>query len=178
MIKFLVVTNEPPAKKKKKRDVVEVSREECVRMLKEKKFSADEYNGRASFWRIYRMVRNAEKKDTTWAQCRCGRIDEYIPEKGTKHMSNHYSQCNVLEKNQSLDKFVTKEKHITKEEKAALSQATADFCVRDIRPFHAIEGRGLLNLLASVSLLSAKYGVLDESQLQTFLPCRSTVSGD
>lgn len=181
MMKFCIgaSTNrdEPPAKRKKKRDIVEVSEEYCIRMLKEKKFSTVEYNGRAPFWRIYRLVLTEEKKQTNWAQCRCGKMDVYMPENGTKKLSGHYSKCNVLVNNGTLEKYVTKEKQISKEEKAALSHAAADFCVADMRPFYAIEGAGLLKLLASVSLLSAKYGVLTENHLRSFLPCPNTVSG-
>lgn len=135
-------------------------------MLEEKKISTVEYNGRAPFWRTYRMVQNAEKKDTNYIQCRCGRLDEYNTEKGTKNRSAHHLKCNALINNPSIEKFLTKEKQITNEEKTALSQSAAEFCFKDMRPFYAIEGHGLLKLLASVSTLSAKYGELDENQLR------------
>lgn len=168
---------EPAAKKRKKRQVVTVTKDHCAKMLKEKKFSAVEYNGRAPFWTTYRMVQTEDKIDTNYVQCRrCGKLDEYNTNKGTKNISAHHLRCNALASCPSMENFVTKEKQITKEEKTALSQSAAEFCFKDLRPFYAIEGPGLLQLLASVSSLSAKYGVLDENQLQKFLPCANTVS--
>lgn len=177
MINLFSGTGEPAAKRRKKRQVVIVSKDLCKQMLKEKKFSTIEYDGRAPFWKTYRMVQTEEKIDTNHIQCRrCGRLDLYDPEKGSKNISAHHAKCNALASCPSIENFVTKEKHISKEEKTALSQAAAEFCFKDLRPFYAIEGTGLLQLLASISSLSAKYGVLDENQLQKFLPCANTVS--
>lgn len=163
---------EPVAKRRKKREVVTVSKADCAKMLKEKKFSVVEYDGRAQFWTTYRMVQTEDKIDTNYVECRrCG------TQKGTKTISAHHLKCNALASCRSMENYVTKEKQITKEEKTALSHAAAEFCFKDLRPFYAIEGPGLLQLLASVSSLSAKYGVLDENQLKKFLPCANTVSG-
>lgn len=166
----------PAAKKRKTREVIVVSKAECIRMLDEKKFSTFEYKGRAPFWQSYRMIQTSEKKDTNYVRCRCGRIDEYAPEKGTKHLSGHHTSCNSLAKNASMEKFVLKEKVITKEEKAELTHAVTEFCYKDMRPFYAVEGPGLMKVLEAVSTLSAKYGVLYEKHLRSFLPCPNTVS--
>lgn len=157
--------------------MVVVSKTHCSKMLKQNEFSTVERDGRAPFWRYYRMIQTAEKKDTNFIQCRCGRLDEYLPEKGSKNISQHYLKCNALSKNNGpMDTFVTKEKQITKEEKEDLLHATAAYCWKDMRPMYAVEGRGLLKLLAAVSALSAKYGILDEKQIHTCLPCPNTVS--
>lgn len=73
-----------------------VSKAHCQQMLTDKKFSTVERGGRAPFWRCYRMVQTAEKKDTNFIQCRCGRLDKYDTLKGTKSITNHHLKCNAL----------------------------------------------------------------------------------
>lgn len=54
--------------------------------------------------------------------------------------------------------------------------AALEFCYKDIRPFTAVEGSGLIDLLVAVSKLSSKYGQFSADELKKNLPCRNTVS--
>lgn len=57
-----------------------------------------------------------------------------------------------------------------------ITNAAVKFCYKDMRPFVAIEGKGLNNLLEAVSTLSSKYGKLTAEEIQEILPVANTVS--
>lgn len=58
---------------------------------------------------------------------------------------------------------------------SVIRNAAAQFIVRDIRPFYAIEGVGLRELIYSGILLGRKYPRMTRADLKTALPARSTL---
>lgn len=50
------------------------------------------------------------------------------------------------------------------------------FCSKDLRPFHAITGDGMAELLKAVSAVTLRHGLLNDDALQRLLPAPTTVS--
>lgn len=61
------------------------------------------------------------------------------------------------------------------EELAQLKESSVKFIVKDVRPFAAIEGEGLLDLIYSGIQLGRKYPRMNEADLKKALPSRNTV---
>lgn len=59
-----------------------------------------------------------------------------------------------------------------------LRNACVDFVAKDIRPFKAIEGSGLKELLGAVSEITKKYPMITKDDLNRFLPTERTVRKD
>lgn len=146
--------------------------------LKEAIFTVkDNTNGTADYWRSYQLVIDKKRISTGYVRCRfCNRLDVYDTFKGTKTLKSHSSACNALSKTKSILSYVQKEISITKEEKNDVTLSALQFCYKDIRPFWAIQGEGLISLLLAISKLSSKYGTLSLEQLKKILPCPNTVS--
>lgn len=174
---FELIILDRKSSKKKKLNVVQIDKTEAVIGLKAGIFSVrDRVNGRSHLWQSYQEVLNENKELTNLVQCRqCKRIDKYDSGKGLKMLGDHAKLCGALG-NSRMDLFVEK-KHIeiTKEEKKCLAERTAEFCYRDMRPFSAINGAGLMQLLIAISAITAKYGRFSDDQLKKILPCANTV---
>lgn len=57
----------------------------------------------------------------------------------------------------------------------SIRDASSKFIVKDVRPYYAIEGEGLICLLMAVLALAKKYPRLDEKNLIRILPSRNTL---
>lgn len=102
------------------------------------------------------------------------RFDEYDTVKGLKVLNSHAKSCNAFGM-PKIDGYVKREVKVTKSEKDELTKSAVKFCYMDMRPFIAVEGRGLMNLFEAVSTISAKYGKLTADQLKEMLPVANTV---
>lgn len=132
--------------------------------------------GKADFWKVYKRLYTKDGKETNCVQCKnCLRFDEYDTNKGLKTLNNHVKSCNAV-RMPTLDRFVQRDIKLTTTEKNELTKAAAKFCYTDMRPFVAIEGKGLNHLLEAVSALSAKYGKFTSEQLAEMLPVANTVN--
>lgn len=163
--------------KKKKLNVIQIDKTEAVNGLKTGLFSVrDRVNGRSNLWQSYQEVLNENNELTNMVRCRqCKRIDKYDSEKGVKMLGEHAKFCSALGKSR-IDAFVEKKQiEITKEEKKCLAERAAEFCFKDMRPFSAINGAGIMQLLLAISALTAKYGRFSDEQLKKVLPCANTV---
>lgn len=155
------------------------TKQEVEQNLKSKKFKAeDNVKGASDFWKSYQYISDEDGHLTDHIRCRfCGRVDKYEPKSGTKHLLAHYKICNPLTKSASIDQYFTKKEiYVTNDEKTMLTRTALEMCYKDLRPFRAIEGRGLMSLLLAVSKLTSKYGLLSEETLRRMLPCDRTVS--
>lgn len=132
--------------------------------------------GKANFWQAYKKLFTKEGEETDCVRCQhCGRFDEYDTIKGLKTLKNHAETCNAFGV-PKLDKYIQRDIKLSKGEKEELIRATVKFCYKDMRPFTAIEGKGLNHLLEAVSAISAKYGKLNFDQLKEMLPVANTVN--
>lgn len=163
--------------KKIKLNIVKINKNEAIEGIRAGLFSLrDRIDGRGELWNSYQEIINEKNELTNFIQCRrCKRIDEYESLKGTKNLSQHAKACSALG-NCSLDSFVEKKNiEITKDEKTSLTGVVAEFCYRDMRPFAVVSGAGFIQLLATISCLTAKYGKFSAENLKKILPCANTV---
>lgn len=137
----------------------------------------DRENARSDLWKAYQQIVDQNGEVTNIVQCRqCKRFDKYESEKGVKNLSDHAKNCSALGHSR-MDAFIERNQiEVTKDEKKTLAERAAEFCYKDMRPFTAISGTGLMQLLLTISALSAKYGKFSEEQLKKILPCANTVS--
>lgn len=132
-------------------------------------------NGTADFWKAYKRLFTKDGKETNCVQCQyCGRFDEYDSAKGLKTLKTHIKNCCAIGA-PKLDAYIQRDINLTKDEKSGLNKAAVNFCYMDMRPFTAIQGKGLKYLLEAVSAISSKYGKLTPDQLEKILPTANTV---
>lgn len=63
-------------------------------------------------------------------------------------------------------------------EKSKIKMACVNFVAKDLRPFYAIEGDGLFDLLEQVMLISKSHPHMTRSDLEKLIPCANTVRSD
>lgn len=103
---------------------------------------------------------------------KCKAILDYDTKKGTKKIKNHMANC----KQRKIDSFVQKRNiNFSKDEKDAVIEAAMKFCYKDIRPFHAVKGDGLIDLLVQINAVSTKYGRLSRDEIEKYMPVPNTV---
>lgn len=164
------------SKKKAKKTIEKVNRSEAKERLKNGEYILENGSGHAEFWKSYKRLVTKDGKDTNCVQCQqCLRFDEYDTEKGLKHLNNHFKNCGAFGGERKISTFVKREVKITRSEKIEITNAAMKYCYKDMRPFSAVEGVGLNNLLEAVSALSAKYGKLTAEQIKEILPVANTV---
>lgn len=160
---------------KKKKEIINVNRSQANEKLKNGEYVLKDGTGKANFWKSYKKLYTKDGKDTNCVQCQhCGRFDEYDTIKGLKVLNAHAKSCNAFGM-PKIDGYVKREVKVTKSEKDELTKSAVKFCYMDMRPFIAVEGRGLMNLFEAVSTISAKYGKLTADQLKEMLPVANTV---
>lgn len=75
-----------------------------------------------------------------------------------------------------LDGFATTTKTIAAIDKTKVKEGAVSFVSKDLRPFEAISGIGLFNLIRICVFIGAKYGNLAEDEIRALLPSPHTVS--
>lgn len=93
---------------------------------------------------------------------------------GTKNLKDHHRVCKP---GKALNRFVEKnKKNFTKSERDGMAEAAVRFCCKDLRPFYALYGEGLMDLLEEIVGICARHGKLSRESLEALLPCPNTVS--
>lgn len=112
----------------------------------------------------------------------CKKIFCYSSRDGTtrivRHKKEHEENSNDNANNNSIrSHFVRTNKRIFSEnDKNDVKKAATEFVVRDTRPFHALKGDGLIQLLVMFSVIGAKYGKLSDEEVIDILPSPTTVN--
>lgn len=106
---------------------------------------------------------------------KCKRVFKYNSRSnGTTQILNHGCLNNV---NQTkIDGFGTTKKNIAQTDKDKLKESAVSFVSKDLRPFEALSGDGLFDLLKVCVNIGAKYGNLEDSELKSLIPNPPTVS--
>lgn len=79
----------------------------------------------------------------------------------------------------SVKKFAqVKSTSFVKSDAQKIKQGCISFCVNDIRPFYAVEGKGMIDILEQVMLLGQKYPYMNRSDLERIIPTANTVKSD
>lgn len=100
-------------------------------------------------------------------------------------LKKHALECSGLARaaNRIEDHFApvyqaSKRQKVAVEDKLAVKEAAIKYIVSDMRPIMSIKGNGLKSLLATMTSIGAKYGAMNESDLDAcrLIPSRATVS--
>lgn len=132
---------------------------------------------KADYWETMRAIFDETKREVKshvfCSVCKC--VFKYdTVGNGTKNLKEHYKICKA---GKTLNRFVEKhKKNFTKIEKEKIAQAAVRFCTKDLRPFYALYGNGLMDLMEEVVNVCAPHGKLSRESLQALLPCPNTVS--
>lgn len=104
----------------------------------------------------------------------CNKLQRYEPIKGTNNLNRHMQAC-TMPKN-SIKRYLAKKSiSLDRADKNSLLNAAKRFCYLDLRPFKAVEGEGLIDLLHAVSSITARHGLLSKEQLNEIIPAPLTV---
>lgn len=131
----------------------------------------------SSNWNIYHEI---VSQDGTvipnYVVCtNCNKLQRYEPEKGTNNLTRHMKAC-TMPKN-TLKRYLVKSSiSLDKADKDGILNASKRFCYQDLRPFQAIQGEGLVDLLHAISAITAHHGLLSKEQIKEIVPNPKTVS--
>lgn len=132
---------------------------------------------KADYWQTMRAILDEAKREVTGhVFCSvCKNVFKYdTVGSGTKNLKDHHKICKP---GKTLSRFVEKEKNnFTKSEKEKIAQAAVRFCSKDLRPFYALYGEGLMDLMEEMLSVCIPHGKLSRKSLQALLPCPNTVS--
>lgn len=119
---------------------------------------------------------NNEKISTAVYCVKCQTVFKYdVRSNGTSQILKH--GCLSDPTSQKITGFgVTKDVTISSTDKQKVKDSAVAFVSKDLRPFEALNGRGLFELIQMCILIGAKYGILDEEQVKSLIPSPVTVS--
>lgn len=131
----------------------------------------------SSIWQFYEEIFNEKgHKIPNFIFCpQCETVKTYDTSCGSSNLLRHKEKCNSRQIN-TLDRFVLKNLRITKKDRDEVLNAAKRFCYVDLRPFYAIAGNGLLDLLMAVSCVTARHGLLSRDNMMDLIPHPTTVS--
>lgn len=131
----------------------------------------------SSNWNTFHeIVSNDSSVIPNYVVCtNCKKLQRYEPEKGTNNLTRHAQACS--KPNNTIKKFFGKRTiNLDKADKTSMLNAAKRFCYKDLRPFTALEGDGLIDLLHTVSAITSQHGILTKDQIKEIVPVSTTVS--
>lgn len=151
------------------------SREEVEAKLKSKEFTTRKRVGSmysSSNWSLFHeIVTNEELVVSNFVYCtNCNLIKTYSSINGTNNLTRHMKSCKK-ENNTIKNHFSKKNLKIVQRDKDQVLQASKRFCYKDLRPFVAIEGDGLIELLHAVSAVTLRQGLLSIDDIKSHSKC-------
>lgn len=134
---------------------------------------------RSAIWTYLNEVFDPETKTQVkgFVVCTiCKKVIRYNSKSlGTNHISNHL-KTHADGRYHSMDEFVKKRRELTRADKTDVLNASVKFICTDLRPYNAILGDDLANLLQVFMKLGAIYGSLELDQIKEILPSPQTIS--
>lgn len=105
----------------------------------------------ATYWKTMRAIFDESKKEVKkYVFCSvCKSVLTYdTAGSGTKNIKDHHQAC---QPGKTFGRFIQKHKtNFSINEKERMSEAAVRFCCKDLRPFYALYGEGLMDLLEEV----------------------------
>lgn len=132
---------------------------------------------KAGYWETMRGIfdeTNREVKNYVFCSV-CKYVFRYDTNVGTKSLRDHSRIC---QPGKTFGRFVAKNKtNFTNVENKQIVEAAVRFCCKDLRPFFALHGEGLMDLLLEALVgICAQHGRLSRESLRSLLPCPNSVS--
>lgn len=134
-----------------------------------------------SFFQIYEIDNNNDIPG--WYQCMLCRepVENTYGSGTTIKFHRHIEKCGQknCDSQQTLDQYFNnvakKPTKISNKHTEMLKNAAVQFVCDDLRPYHAIEGRGLFSLISATMELGKQYPNITPNDLKSLLPARNTV---
>lgn len=106
----------------------------------------------------------------------CKKVLRYQTKNGSSNALSH-AEKHIAMKN-TIETFLIKPKglNLLSGDKDRLMQSFVQFVTKDIRPYQAVEGEGMLDLLNTIWNLGARYGAATKEEIIEVLPSAVTVS--
>lgn len=127
-------------------------------------------------WEIFNEIidKSNLKVVSNFVMCsQCCRFQEYNGET-TSNLIRH--KC--VERQRTLDSFINKKTKIIQEDLNKVKGACVKFIAKDLRPYNAMEGDGLFDLLKCMINIGKIYPMISESEMNNLIPCRNTVKSE
>lgn len=131
---------------------------------------------KSNVWQNFLLIFNAtnKKKISNFVQCsKCLSFEKY---NGSTTTVLNRHKCHKTNSQANIESFFfNKKTNFTKRDTEDIRNACVEFVVSDIRPFYAIEGSGLRNLMKTLIRLSKRYPNLSEKDIERIIPSRQTI---
>lgn len=140
-----------------------------------KKREGQRFNREGSYWETFREIFDEDDLQVAGYICCsvCKRVFLYETcGNGTKSIGIHYKKFGLC----TLDSFTKRIVTFSTTEKKRILEAAVKFCCKDLRPFFAIYGEGLLDFTEEIVATCSKYGNVSRESLKALLPCPNSVS--
>lgn len=153
---------------------------EILENLKSKTFSTRkrfDSKYRSNNWVLFHEIVTDERLVVSnFVFCtKCKSIIKYDTAGGTGNLNKHRKRCSS--QRNTMDSYAVKNNiKFEKRDTDEILSAAKRFCYKDLRPFTAIEGDGLIDLLYTVSAITARHGLLSKDIIKNLLPHPTTVS--
>lgn len=131
------------------------------------------------YWQYFREIYdNNDNIILDYIACeKCSEIIYYRSADGTAPMQRHLDKHSTSGQSNTMDQFVRKPvKNFSSFDREKSKLMSTDFVIKDVRPFEAIAGNGLIALLMFFSQLGHKYGPLSYEDVVEILPSPQTIS--
>lgn len=132
---------------------------------------------KSKVWQSFFLIidKTSDKLIKNYVRCqKCSKFCAYNGEttsKLLKHKCRNLAQPTI----QSFLSPPLKSAQFSKSEIDTIRDAAAEFVVKDIRPFYAVEGQGLRNLIKSINNVSRKHQNLSDADIEYLIPSRKVV---
>lgn len=131
---------------------------------------------RSPVWEDFKRLLDVEENIVVNNFALCFHCKGFIAFNGktTSQLLAHKAKCtsNPLSMDQLEDSRII----FKQAELAELRDAAAKFVVKDFRPFYALEGDGLIDLLYAIIQLALRYQKMTRSDIKKCLPSRNTIA--
>lgn len=135
-----------------------------------------ETNVRSPVWNFFNEIFENENKIAQFVFCIKCKSVLFRPNNNTNIMLRHMQICSTdANNNNVLPKQPTTKSIVSQEDKERLKLAAAKFVIKDIRPYIAVQGNGLLDLCFACVEFGKKYRKATHEDLVTSMPSRNTV---
>lgn len=127
----------------------------------------------SSVWERFHVIldRTTNNVISGFVKCiECGHFVEYNGST-TSNLKNHKCNRKKIEQNH-LTRIVRK---FHQSDIEAVRNASVKFVVEDLRPFLAIEGEGMLDLLTTIAQIGSRYPQLSKEEINEIIPSRRIV---
>lgn len=133
---------------------------------------------KSKVWQLFTLIFDKRDNKLIENYVRCQRCSKFVAYNGvtTSKLLNH--KCQNLSQ-PTIQGFLSISNNngakFSKNDIDAVRDAAAKFVVKDIRPFYAVEGEGLQDLIKTIAKINRKHPNLSDADIERLIPSRKVV---